>query len=104
MLADHFTATEWARYAQGGAVVGMRRLRRYLGGRYIRGVVEPYLPAPRYSRATCATSNSTTPYGRLLAWALLFCGLLIADVVVGLKRGVFSATSETLLQISGTLL
>ena len=50
------------------------------------------------------TSSSTAPYGRLLAWALLFCGLLFADVVVGLKRGVFSATSEILLQISGTLL
>ena len=33
VLADHFTAAEWARYAQGGAAVGMRRLRRYLGGR-----------------------------------------------------------------------
>ena len=41
VLADHFTAAEWARYAQGGAAVGMRRLRRYLGGRYGE-VVEPY--------------------------------------------------------------
>ena len=40
----------------------------------------------------------------MCAWALLFCGLLLADVVVGLQRGIFSAASETLLQISGTLL
>ena len=57
MLTDHFTATEWARYAQGGAAVGMRRLRRYLGGRYkgqwsLAPIVEPYL-LPKYSRAAC---------------------------------------------------
>ena len=35
VLTDHFTAAEWARYAQGGAAAGMRRLRRYLGGRLL---------------------------------------------------------------------
>ena len=73
VLTDHFTAAEWARYAQGGAAAGMRRLRRYLGG-------------------------------RLLLWMLLFCGLLAADVLVARERGVFSEASETLLQISGSLL
>lgn len=33
VLTDHFTTAEWARYAQDGAAAGMRRLRRYLGGR-----------------------------------------------------------------------
>ena len=51
MLTDHFTATEWARYAQGGAAVGMRRLRRYLGGRYkgkwsLASIVESTLVEP----------------------------------------------------------
>lgn len=35
VLTDHFTTAEWARYAQGGAAAGMRRLRRYLGGRLL---------------------------------------------------------------------
>ena len=35
---------------------------------------------------------------------LLFCGLLTADVLVARERGVFSEASETLLQISGSLL
>lgn len=73
VLTDHFTTAEWARYAQGGAAAGMRRLRRYLGG-------------------------------RLLMWMLLFCGLLTADVFLARERGVFSVASETLLQISGSLL
>ena len=65
MLADHFTASEWQRYAQDGAAAGMRRLRRYLGG-------------------------------RLVAWALFFCGLVIADVVVAVFAS--RTASETLLQ------
>jgi len=35
VLADHFTAAEWARYAQDGAAAGMLRLRRHLGGRLV---------------------------------------------------------------------
>ena len=35
VLADHFTAAEWKRYAQGGAAAGMHKLRRYLGGRLV---------------------------------------------------------------------
>lgn len=71
VLADHFTAAEWARYAQGGSAAGMRRLRRYLGG-------------------------------RLSLLALLFGGFVVADVVAA--RLASRAVSETLLQVSGTLL
>jgi len=52
VLADHFTAAEWKRYAQGKPYAqGMRRLRCYLGG-------------------------------RLVLWVLCFFGFVVADIVV----------------------
>jgi len=71
VLRDHFTPSEWARYAQGGSAAGMCRLRRRLGT-------------------------------RLSLWALLFVGFVVADVVAA--RLAPRAISETLLQITGTLL